>query len=275
MRSKKYVNVLTDHLSQDQNKLKQWLDEAYERFNQPLFIAEDPISVPHRFSLQQDKEIAALFASIIAWGRRASIIQSANKLMHLMDDAPYDFILNHKEEDGKRFLKFVHRTFQPDDVLGLMRSLQRHYQANYSLETAFLRELNRDDENIEGGLISFSKMIFSHSEIMDRTRKHIPTPERKSSCKRLNMFLRWMVRKDDKGVDFGIWKNISPHQLIIPLDVHVGNVARQLGLLKRDKNDWQAAVELTRNLREFDPNDPVKYDFALFGAGISKLQIPL
>lgn len=259
---------MTDLFFKDALSLKQWLDEASRHFNQPSFIADDPISVPHRFSKKQDIEIAGLLTAILSWGRRKSIIKGANHLMDLMDSAPFDFIMNHSEKEGRRMSKFVYRTFQPDDLLGLIRSLQLVYQQSESLESAFMDEFSEEMEDVEFALRSFSKRIFNHQDILERTRKHIPSPERNSGCKRLNMFLRWMVRKDTAGVDFGIWTTIKPNQLIIPLDVHVGNVARKLGLLERDKNDWKAAKMLTDRLKEFDPDDPVKYDFALFGAGV-------
>ncbi len=248
--------------------LRSWLDEVVDRYNQPSFIPEDPISVPHRFSLLQDIEIAGFFAAIMAWGQRKTIIRKAQELMHLMDDAPYAFILHHREQDRKRFLSFRHRTLQPEDVLYLVEILQRFYQTHESLEEAFTRNMTPQNPDTTYALMDFYEMVFHQPEVLDRTRKHVATPARKSSCKRLNMYLRWMVRKDDRGVDFGLWKTISPAQLVIPLDVHVGNVARRLQLLSRPVNDWQAATELTARLRQLDPDDPVKYDFALFGMGI-------
>jgi uncharacterized protein (TIGR02757 family) len=225
--------------------------------------------VPHRFSLLQDIEIAGFFAAIMAWGQRKTIIRKANELMSLMDDAPFDFIRHHQEHDRRRFVTFKHRTLQPDDMLYLVDALQQYYQQQTSLEHAFADHLTSEDEDVYKGLAGFYDMVFDRDDVLERTRKHIATPARKSSCKRLNMFLRWMVRRDDCGVDFGLWKKISPAQLIIPLDLHVGNVARQLDLLSRPVNDWQAAKELTQQLKEFCPEDPVKYDFALFGAGIN------
>lgn len=243
-------------------------------FNHPSFIASDPVSVPHRFTKTQDIEIAGFFAAIMAWGRRGTIIKKANELMQLMDDEPHAFLLGHKEKDRKRFLAFKHRTLQADDIIYLVDVLQRYYQQHDSLEDAFLQEINDECEVMYDALCGFHNTMFDHPAVMERTRKHIATPARKSSCKRINMYLRWMVRKDDHGVDFGIWKKINPSQLIIPLDLHVGNVARQLGLLSRPVNDWQAALELTAGLREFDPTDPVKYDFALFGAGVAGRELP-
>ncbi len=192
--------------------------------------------------------------------------------MSFMDNAPYDFIIHHKEKQRKVFLAFRHRTLQPDDVIYLVDVLQRYYKVHNSLEDAFVNHTRGDEEDTYSALAGFHKRIFDHPDVMDRTRKHISTPERKSSCKRLNMYLRWMVREDAEGVDFGLWKKIKTSQLVIPLDLHVGNVARQIGLLHRPQNDWQSAIELTNRLKEFDRNDPVKYDFALFGAGINKIK---
>lgn len=249
--------------------LHTWLDQHAGAYNNPSFITGDPISVPHRFSRLQDIEIAGFFAAIMAWGQRQTIINKANELLSLMDDSPYEFIKEHKEKDRKAFLDFRHRTLQPDDVIFLVDVLQHYYSNHQSLEDAFAQKMNVDSEDTFGALQGFHEMIFDRPEVMERTRKHISTSQRKSSCKRLNMFLRWMVRKDDCGVDFGIWKKISPSQLVIPLDLHVGRTARKLGLLTRNINDWQAATELTKELKKFDPADPVKYDFALFGASIN------
>jgi len=251
--------------------LRQWLDDKVVTYNHPSFILLDPVSVPHQYSLLQDIEIAGFFTSIMAWGQRPTIIKKANELMTLMDGAPHQFITQHQEKDRKRFLAFKHRTLQPDDIIFLTDALQRYYQNHHSLEDAFADHVTSDHEDVYHGLAGFYDFVFDHPWIMERTRKHIATPARKSACKRLNMYLRWMVRQDDKGVDFGLWKKISPSQLIIPLDLHVGNVARRLGLLERKINDWQAAKELTERLKEFDPKDPVKYDFALFGVGINEM----
>lgn len=249
--------------------LRTWLDQHAGAYNHPSFITGDPISVPHRFVRLQDIEIAGFFAAIMAWGQRQTIINKANELLSLMDDAPYEFIKGHKEKDRKAFLDFRHRTLQPDDVIYLIDVLQQYYNSHHSLEDVFAKKMTADSKDTFGALHGFHEMIFDQPDVMERTRKHISTPYRKSSCKRLNMFLRWMVRKDDSGVDFGLWKKISSSQLVIPLDLHVGRTARQLGILKRHINDWQAATELTNELKKFDPTDPVKYDFALFGASIN------
>ncbi len=248
-------------------ELEDLLDAAVIRYNRADFIAADPISIPHRFTKPQDREIMAFWAATLAWGQRKTIIQSANRLAELMDNAPYDFMLNHMESDRARFESFKHRTFQATDTLWFLEFFQSYYRKNSSLETAFARHLSPEDPTIENALRGFHHDFFDHPYAPERTRKHVATPARGSTCKRLNMFLRWMVRKDDAGVDFGIWQKISPAQLLIPLDVHVERVARQLGLLQRQQTDWKTVLELTENLRAFDPADPVKYDFALFGMG--------
>jgi len=248
-----------------QNDLKTFLDEKVELYNQPTFIPADPISIPHQFNKKPDIEIAGLFAAILAWGQRKTIINKCNELMQMMDHAPHDFVLNHQENDLKRFLSFKHRTFNPTDTLFFIAFLQSHYQENESLETAFT---SGQTGLMETYLSNFHNTLFSHPDAPNRTKKHVATPTRKSACKRLNMYLRWMVRKDNKGVDFGIWNTITPDQLICPLDVHVERVAKKLGLLQRKQPDWRAALELSENLRALDPKDPVKYDFALFGLGV-------
>jgi uncharacterized protein (TIGR02757 family) len=274
-----------------QDNLKPVLDEYVERFNRADFITDDPISIPHRFSKPQDVEITAFWTAILAWGQRKTIINSANRLFEYMDNAPYDFIKNHQEIDRKRFEDFKHRTFQPTDALYFLEFLQQFYQKNDSLETAFARhfentgdignnigDIKRDaknfsekrDPSVSTALIGFHKDFFDLPDVPHRTRKHIATPLSKSTCKRLCMFLRWMVRRDNCGVDFGIWRTIKPSQLLMPLDVHVERHARRLGLLERPQTDWQTVLELTENLRQFDPEDPVKYDFALFGMGIAE-----
>lgn len=248
--------------------LYEFLEASVDQYNRPGFIESDPISVPHRFTLKQDREIMGFWAAILAWGQRKTIINKANELVELMDGAPYDFIRNHQEEDRRRFLDFKHRTFQATDTLYFLEFFQWYYSQNDSLEDAFARHLSPTAATTEAALVGFHQLFFSLPDAPDRTRKHIPTPLRGSTCKRLNMFLRWMVRKDDKGVDFGIWERISPGQLLIPLDVHVERVARRLGLLVREKVDWRAVLELTETLRGMDEEDPVKYDFGLFGMGV-------
>jgi uncharacterized protein (TIGR02757 family) len=254
--------------NQSSAALKSFMDDAVLRFNTPGFIDSDPISIPHRYTLLQDREIMGFWAATLAWGQRKTIIQSTSRLASLMDNAPYDFIVNHVEEDRAAFLDFKHRTFQTTDTLWFLEFLQQYYRNNTSLETAFARHLAPEDSTAENALRGFHEDFFAHPDAPTRTRKHVATPARGSTCKRLNMFLRWMVRKDSMGVDFGLWQDISPAQLLIPLDVHVDRVARHLGLLQRAQTDWQAVLELSRNLRAFDPEDPVKYDFALFGLGV-------
>lgn len=249
-------------------ELKAFLDEKVALFNAPLFIPKDPISIPHRFTKKQDIEIAGFFAAILAWGNRTSILNSCDKLLNAMDNEPYHFILHFQEKDLIPLQSFVHRTFNATDLFYLLHFLQNHYRENESLETAFAQFISEDSQNIEQALIGFHNYCFSFEYAPERTKKHIATPLRKSACKRLNMFLRWMVRKDNKGVDFGIWNNINPAQLICPLDVHSSRYARKFHLLERKQNDWNAALELTENLRLLDINDPVQYDFALFGLGV-------
>ena len=261
----------------NQPSIKKLLNEKAVQYNHPDFIKDDPLSIPRRFSKKQDIEIAGFFASILAWGNRKSIINSCNKLLGLMDNSPYHFIMTADwEKDPAYFLsfkKFVHRTFNGLDLLHLLNFLKHHYfyQGEQSLETAFTKWMLPEDATIENALVGFNNYVFNfdeHAKEEIHCRKHIASPSKKSACKRLNMYLRWMVRADQQGVDFGIWKNISPAQLICPLDVHVARVAKKLKLLSRNQNDWQSAIELTSYLRKLDKADPVKYDFALFGLGV-------
>ncbi|MBS1777806.1 MAG: TIGR02757 family protein [Bacteroidetes bacterium] len=250
-------------------ELKKLLDEKVRLYNQPSFISGDPIQVPHRFSKKQDIEIAGLFAAILAWGNRTSIINSCNKLMRWMDESPYDFILNHRDTDLQKMLGFAHRTFNATDLLYFIHFLQYHYSSHDTLEDAFVPQKRYDHETVEEALIHFHNYFFSidHPE---RTKKHISTPARKSACKRINMYLRWMVRKDRQGVDFGIWKKIKPSQLVCPLDVHVARVAFRLQLIHDEKSNWQNALTLTSHLRALNPADPAVYDYALFGLGMAE-----
>jgi uncharacterized protein (TIGR02757 family) len=251
-----------------ENNLKAFLNSKVDFYNQPSFIAADPICIPHSFTKQQDIEIAGFFAAIFAWGNRTTIINKSKELIALLHNAPYDFVINHQPADLKKLEGFKHRTFNTTDLLYCIQFLSMHYSKNNSLQNAFTKGIHKKDNTIENGLKEFYNYFFSLPDIPNRTKKHIASPEKKSSCKRLNMFLRWMVRTDNKGVDFGIWKNISPAQLVIPIDVHVARVAKRLHLLQNDKTDWQAALELTAYLRTLDKNDPVKYDFALFSIGV-------
>jgi len=247
--------------------IQKFLDSTVTKFNRPDFIQDDPISLPHQFSKKQDIEIIGFWVAMLAWGQRKTIINKGRELIELMDGAPHDFMVNHEEIDRKKFLNFKHRTFQATDTLYFLEFLSSFYKKNKSLESAFSDGIKATDVTTENGLAHFHELFFSLPDAPQRTRKHIATPIRKSTCKRLNMFLRWMVRKDDNGVDFGIWDNIKPSQLLIPLDVHVDRVGRSLGLIKRKQTDWKTVLELTEELRKFDPDDPVKYDFALFGTG--------
>jgi uncharacterized protein (TIGR02757 family) len=244
------------------------LEEKYRQYNCPAFIADDPIGIPHRFSRRQDIEITGFFAAVLAWGQRKTIISKCSELIGWMDGAPHDFIRGHQENDLKRFLQFKHRTFNPTDALYFIDFLRAHYARHDSLEDAFVAGLRPGDETVEKGLTSFREYFFAPEYAPQRTRKHISSPAANSACKRLNMFLRWMVRQDDKGVDFGLWTRIHPRQLVCPCDVHVERTARRLGLITRKQMDWLTALQLTQNLRQFDPADPVKYDFALFGLGL-------
>ena len=244
------------------------LERKYAEFNSTSFIENDPISIPHSFSKKQDIEIMAFWTAMISWGNRKSIITSAQKLTDLMDGAPHDFILGHQEKDLKKFLPFKHRTFNATDTLYFIEFFKNYYQKHDSLEDAFYATMNRKAENVEPALAGFHDLFFSLEDAPHRTKKHVATPVRKSTCKRINMYLRWMVRKDNIGVDFGIWNKIKPAQLLCPLDVHVDRVGRKLGLIKRKQTDWETVLELTENLKSFDAKDPVKYDFALFGIGV-------
>lgn len=250
--------------------LKTFLDKKVEEFNNLSFIKDDPVCLPHRFSKKQDIEIAGFFAAIFAWGIRKTIISKGTQLFKLMDNAPYDFCLNHTDNDLKRLEGFCHRTFNDTDLLYFVNFLKTHYSKNKSLEPAFFnnKTLSQGDKIIENSLNYFNQYFFSLEEVPQRTKKHIASPDRNSACKRLNMFLRWMVRNDNKGVDFGIWKKIKPADLICPLDLHVARVSRKFNLLKRKQADWLAAIELTEQLKKLDIEDPVKYDFALFGLGV-------
>jgi uncharacterized protein (TIGR02757 family) len=248
--------------------LKIFLNSKVDFYNQPSFIAADPICIPHQFTQKQDIEIAGFFAAIFAWGNRTTIINKSKELMKLMGNTPYDFILHHQPKDLKKLEGFKHRTFNTTDLIYCIEFFNKHYSKNISLENAFTRGLQKKDTTVENGLNNFYQYFFSLPDIPERTKKHIAAPEKNSSCKRLNMYLRWMVRSDNNGVDFGIWKNILPAQLVMPIDVHVARVARQLNILDSKQTNWQAALDLTAYLRNLDKHDPVKYDFALFSIGV-------
>lgn len=246
-----------------QKELKALLDAKYREVNVPRFVLDDPISIPRSYLKLQDIEITAFWTAILSWGQRKTIINKCHQLFEIMDGSPYDFIVNHRETDRKIFSEFKHRTFQYTDTLYFLEFLQYYYNEHDSLEDFFVRY-----KSVEDALSAFHNYFFSLESAPVRTRKHIASPERKSTCKRLNMFLRWMVRPDESGVDFGLWKRMDTALLMLPLDVHVERVARRLGILKRKQRDWQAVCELTEKMRLFDPYDPVKYDFALYGMGI-------
>lgn len=252
----------------NQNDLKYFLDEMLHKYNRPNFIENDPILIPHLFTHKQDIEIMGLWSAVLAWGQRITIINKSKELIELMDGSPYQFVVGHQDSELKRFHKFIHRTFNYTDTLYFIDFLKYYYTQHDSLEWAFAHTITNKSENVENSLIGFHNLFFSLPDAPERTKKHIATPLRKSACKRLNMYLRWMVRKDNNGVDFGIWNTIMPSQLVCPCDLHVDRVARKLGLIDRKQTDWQTALQLTRALKQFDAKDPVKYDFALFGMGI-------
>lgn len=299
------LNREPDSVFQD---LKDFLDLKADLYNRPGFIEDDPVCIPHQFSARQDIEIMGFWAAVLAWGQRKTIISKCRDLIRRMDGTPYDFIMNHGDEDLKRLIGFKHRTFNDTDALYFIEFFKHHYRNYPSLESAFfppegllkpsafrndfadeypaagaeekklaspacyageLREA-QNGNNVENALNYFRAYFFSLPDYPKRTVKHISSPLQKSACKRLNMFLRWMVRNDNCGVDFGIWKNIKPSQLICPADLHVERVARKLKLINRKQSDWKMALELTENLRRFDPQDPVRYDFALFGLGVEE-----
>jgi len=249
----------------NKTELIDFLDNKVEQYNNPTFIESDPIQIPHLFSKKEDIEIAGFLTATIAWGNRKSIIKNAKSMMQILDNSPYDFIINHEESDLKGLLPFVHRTFNGYDFIQFVKSLQNIYKNHVGLENIFSKFENLD--SLQKAIHEFKK-IFFEIEHLSRTEKHISDPLKNSAAKRINMFLRWMVRNDHTGVDFGIWKTLSPSSLSCPLDVHSGNTARKLGLLTRKQNDSKALFELDMNLRKLDALDPVKYDFALFGLGV-------
>ena len=249
----------------NQKDLKEYLDFKANQYERPSFIENDPIQIPHRYSKKEDIEIAAFFMASLAWGNRLSILKSGDRLMKLFDDAPHDFIM---EYDSMKPLPFVHRTFNGIDLNFFCRSLKNLYQNKEGLEGVFSK-IDEKEIGLRMRITNF-RSAFLETPHEQRSEKHISNPMKNSACKRLVMFLRWMVRGDEKGVDFGLWKNISKRELYVPLDVHTGNVARNLGILKREQNDWRTNDELIRKLRKFDAEDPAKYDFALFGIGVNK-----
>ena len=246
-------------------ELKEFLDAKVIQYNHPWFLESDPIQIPHRFNIREDIEISAFLTATIAWGNRKSIINNANRLMELMGNSPLDFVMKHGDQDLEKLEPFVHRTFNGKDLGYFVKSLQNIYVNHGGLESALLPIVGAT--NLQPAISRF-KQIFFELPHPPRTTKHISDPLKGSAAKRINMFLRWMVRDNSTGVDFGLWNNLSPAQLSCPLDVHSGNVARKLKLLKRKQNDAKALAELDANLRKLDPQDPVKYDFALFGLGV-------
>ncbi len=247
------------------SELKSFLDEKVVQYNTLDFIESDPVQIPHLFSQKEDIEIAGFLSATIAWGNRKMIIKNSHKMMDLMGNAPYDFVMSHSENDLERLETFVHRTFNGQDFASFIRSLKNIYENHDGLESVYAK--NQELKTMQNSISEFKKTFFEIPH-QSRTQKHISDPLNNSAAKRINMYLRWMVRQDTKGVDLGIWKTISPASLSCPLDVHSGNVARKLGLLTRKQNDGKALAELDLKLREFDANDPVKYDFALFGLGV-------
>ncbi len=248
-------------------ELKIFLDEKADQYNHPEFIENDPIQIPHRFSLKQDIEIAGFLAATISWGNRKAIIKSAEKMLDIMGDSPYDFIMNYSEKDLRDIQgKSIHRTFNGEDFTYFIKQFNKIYKENDSLENLFA--VHDSETNFSHSIERF-RMQFLGSE-KHRTHKHVSSPYKNSSTKRIIMFLRWMVRKDRHGVDFGIWKDIDQKHLSIPLDVHTGNISRKLGLISRIQNDWKTVEELDQVIRKFDDKDPAKYDFALFGLGVTK-----
>jgi len=249
----------------DNKELKEFLDEKVLEYNQPKFIESDPIQIPHQFNFKEDIEISGFLTATISWGNRKMIIKNATKMMELMGNSPYDFVMNHKEHHVDMIHGFVHRTFNSIDLTYFIKALNHIYTNHNGLENIF--QTYATNESLQPAIHQLKKVFFELPHPL-RTTKHMSDPFKGSSSKRLNMYLRWLIRKDNSGVDFGIWKTISPNILSCPLDVHSGNVARKLGLLTRKQNDAKALAELDTALRKMDSKDPVKYDFALFGLGV-------
>jgi uncharacterized protein (TIGR02757 family) len=244
-------------------EIHQLLEEKYDQFNRNSFIESDPISIPHLFTKKQDIEIAGFISATIAWGQRKTIIKNANQFVELMDMEPFDFVMNHSQKELNRFTNFKHRTFNGIDAKYFITALNHIYSNHSGLENVFAQHPN----DMQQSIANFKRIFFEINH-PQRTQKHISNPLKNSAAKRINMYLRWMVRNDKRGVDFGLWNKIDSKTLMCPLDVHSGNVARKLGILKRTQDDWKATIELTESLKQFDINDPVKYDFSLFGLGV-------
>jgi len=249
----------------NKEQLKNYLDLKVEKYNQVEFIESDPIQIPHKFSQREDIEIAGFLAATIAWGNRKMIIRNSLRMMELLDNAPYDFVINHEERDLEKLNGFVHRTYNDQDFKQFIKSLKNIYANHGGMEAVFTKYQGEND--MKEAIFKFREKFFEVDHL-SRTERHVSNPLKGSAAKRINMFLRWMVRKDNCGVDFGLWNNISPSKLSIPLDVHSGRIARELNMLIRKQNDWKAVAELDHSLRELDPSDPVKYDYALFGVGV-------
>lgn len=249
------------------------MNNSVKQFNNPAFITHDPVSIPRKYSRKEDIEIAGLLTALISWGSRPAILKSASNLMKLMGNRPFEFISSAGDKELKQLTNFYYRTFNASDLLFLVEALRFIYLEKGGMEHVINESFNRT--GTVKGLITGLREEMLRAPHLPRSEKHLADPSKGSAAKRINMFLRWMVRNDDKGVDFGLWKKISPSSLMIPLDIHTGSVARQLGLLRRKQNDWKAVEELTANLRKFDPDDPVKYDYALFGIGISGTPVPI
>ena len=255
-----------------QADIQKILNQKVKQYNRLEFIEKDPICIPHQYKKQQDIEIAAFFAAIFAWGNRTTIINKSNDLLSRMDNAPYDFCMNHSPKELKKIIGFVHRTFNDTDALYCIEFFKHHFSNHQSLEAAFFQNQITKEKNktVQAALTHFQSYFMSLEDAPRRTQKHVSSPVSGSTCKRLNMFLRWMIRKDQQGVDFGIWNAIKPSELIMPIDVHVARVSRTLGILTRPQTDWLTALELTEYCRTLDAKDPVKYDFALFSLGVTE-----
>lgn len=259
------LNKIQDTQLMNEEELKQLLDEKALTYNHPNFIETDPIQIPHRFAKKENIEISGFLAASIAWGQRATIIKNGLRLVAMMDNDPYQFLMQTDESEWLHFSDFKHRTYNGTDCLFFIRSLKNIYQNHGGLETVFTKGYQQ--ENSIASALRYFRTIFFEVDHQDRSQKHISNIDKGASAKRLNMFLRWMVREDKKGVDFGLWKAMPMSDLLLPLDVHTGTIGRQLGLLNRRQDNWRSVIEITESLRRFDPKDPIKYDFALFGMG--------
>ncbi|MFZ4399986.1 MAG: TIGR02757 family protein [Bacteroidales bacterium] len=257
----KKIKVLID------DEIKSFLDEKVIKYNSPSFIENDPISIPHRFELKEDIEIAGFLAATISWGNRKIIVRNGHRMIDMLGESPYDFVMSSDSNQVNRLEGFVHRTFNNEDYRFFIQALKNIYQVHNGIEAIFNKYAT--NESLQPAIQHFKRIFFEQS-LHNRAEKHISDPAKGSAAKKINMYLRWLVRNDKCGVDFGIWQNIKPSQLSCPLDVHSGNIARKLGLINRNQNDAKTVAELDNVLRIFDKNDPVKYDFALFGLGMNE-----